>query len=277
MGTESTTGILDPLCISYQKVKGKILRNSEHPDSNDKLPGAYVLDPISGLYSWMTDFDYTALYPSIIISCNIGPDTYIGRIDPKIAYNYIYKKELPDNISILTNPMRTNHIYKKINKDQFKSWLNDNDAIVTVVGTIFLGHSKKISFISEICDNLLKTRVEFKNKMKEAKRANDPIWEFYYNKQWVYKILANSLYGVLGTPSFRLFKLDLAKTITQTGRELLRFAGYHLSQYMANGGTEIDPMFDEKFNNERKYIVYGDTDSLYVSMAEYLLDKGYDL
>lgn len=276
-GTESTTGLLDPLCISYQKEKGKVLRDSSH-DEKGNLPGAYVLNPKSGLYSWMVDFDYTSLYPSIIVSLNIGPDTYIGKIDHKIAYDYIYKKMLPDVVSLTKNPMQANVVYEDIPKSEFKEWLDENDAIVSVTGTIFMGQSKKISFLSDICTTLLNTRVEFKNKMKQAKRDNDEIWKYYYNKQWVYKILANSLYGVLGTPSFRLFKLDLAKTITLTGRELLKFAGFHLSQYMRTESKDIDPDFDTKFNEGNpKYIIYGDTDSLYVSMAEYLLDKNISI
>ena len=89
--------------------------------------------------------------------------------------------------------------------------------------------------------------------------------------------MANSLYGVLGNRYFRLYKLDLGKSITLTGRELLKFAGYHISKYMVNGSLEVDSEFIEKFEDHKKYIIYGDTDSLYISISEYLSDKGINI
>jgi len=274
-GTESTTGLLDPLCISYAKERGLVFRNSEMTKSKENLPGAYVRNPVAGLYRWIIDLDYRSLYPSIIISCNIGPDTYIGKINPVISHTYIYERDkLPNNIDMFIHPMKTNNTETKtFTKKEFLEWINENKAIVTTTGSIFIGQEKKVSFMSEICSMLLSTRVVFKDKMKVAKKAKDPIWNLYYNRQWVYKILANSLYGVLGTFSFRLFKLDLAKTITLTGQEAIKFAGHHLSKYMHTGDKNIDTDFLEDFEEPKKYLMYTDTDSLFLNISDYLLDK----
>lgn len=274
-GTESTTGLLDPLCISYAKEKGLVFRNSEMVKSKEKLPGAYVRTPTAGLFRWIIDLDYRSLYPSIIISCNIGPDTYIGKMDPELSHTYIYERDkLPDNIDMIIDPMKTNNqTTETFTKNKFIKWVDDNKAIVTISGCIFMGQEKKVSFMSEICQMLLDTRVIFKDKMKVARKADDPIWNLYYNKQWAYKILANSLYGVLGTFSFRLFKLDLAKSITLTGQEAIKFAGHHLSKYMFTGDKKIEANFMDNFEDPKKYLLYGDTDSLFLNIADYLTDK----
>jgi DNA polymerase II len=60
------------------------------------------------------------------------------------------------------------------------------------------------------------------------------------------KILMNSFYGVLGTPACRFSKAALANSITSTGRELL--------------------LWSKAWFEEKGYLVlYGDTDSLFVS------------
>ena len=82
--TESTTGQVDPLCISYAKKQGLVCRTADIHTSDSKFVGAYVRNPIPGIHSWLIDLDFTSLYPSIIMSCNMGPDTYIGKIDKDI-------------------------------------------------------------------------------------------------------------------------------------------------------------------------------------------------
>ncbi len=49
------------------KEKGATTRREEETEA-DALAGAYVKDPIPGLYKWIYDLDLTSLYPSIIMS-----------------------------------------------------------------------------------------------------------------------------------------------------------------------------------------------------------------
>ena len=43
--------------------------------------GAYVKDPVPGLYDWVYSSDVTSLYPSVIMSLNISPETKVGKIE----------------------------------------------------------------------------------------------------------------------------------------------------------------------------------------------------
>jgi DNA polymerase elongation subunit (family B) len=47
-----------------------------------KYKGAFVLDPNPGLYGWVLQFDFSALYPTIMMCFNIDPDTFR---DPKLS------------------------------------------------------------------------------------------------------------------------------------------------------------------------------------------------
>ena len=55
--------------------------------------GGYLFCPKTGIYNYMFDEDLTSLYPSIIMSLNIGRETLIGRLvtsndrDNRLALN----------------------------------------------------------------------------------------------------------------------------------------------------------------------------------------------
>jgi len=103
---------------------------------------------------------------------------------------------------------------------------------------------------------------------------NEELTKLYNVKQWAYKILANALYGVLGNFAFRFFKLDLASSVTMTGREAIQFAGYHCNKFMETNQTEIDSNFLNNYDDiNLKYILYTDTDSLFVGLCDWLMDK----
>ena len=50
-------------------------------NNEEKFIGAYVKPPIVGKYEWIYDLDLTSLYPSIIMTLNISPETKIGKIN----------------------------------------------------------------------------------------------------------------------------------------------------------------------------------------------------
>ena len=56
-------------------------------ESNEEYAGGYLKDPIPGLYEWVSDLDFTSLYPSIIRNLNMGIETLIGRIQNRDKYD----------------------------------------------------------------------------------------------------------------------------------------------------------------------------------------------
>jgi DNA polymerase elongation subunit (family B) len=79
---------LDGAILTYLKRKGKIVvpnkptRDGTYQNNDDpKFDGAYVKDPIPGMYYWLVDLDATSMYPSIIMSLNISPETKLAKIE----------------------------------------------------------------------------------------------------------------------------------------------------------------------------------------------------
>ncbi|RKY97854.1 MAG: hypothetical protein DRQ10_08085, partial [Candidatus Hydrothermota bacterium] len=93
--------------------------------------------------------------------------------------------------------------------------------------------------IPAITRQLLESRAKYK---AEYKSTNSPS---AYIKQYAYKILANSLYGVLTMPWFRLYHPEIGNSITGKGRSIIQ----SLISYVRSFGLEV---------------LYADTDSVFV-------------
>jgi DNA polymerase elongation subunit (family B) len=80
---------LEGACLNYLKKRNLVAPNkpADRREQMEALKesgeqgfiGAYVKDPIPGKYDWLYDLDLTSLYPSIIMTLNISPETKIGK------------------------------------------------------------------------------------------------------------------------------------------------------------------------------------------------------
>jgi DNA polymerase elongation subunit (family B) len=277
-GAASTIGQIEGLLITSMRKKGLISKNNVSSSEKEKLIGAYVFEARGGLYDGLLcDFDFASLYPSIINTWNLGPDTYIALIPEDVIFDYIYdrKKLEGKTINVILDPPQT-RITKQMTLEQLDSFVLENNATVNISGAVFVGHDKKVSIFREIVTLLFNGRKEYKKKMFDAKMKSDKANEVsYYGKQMAYKILANSLYGVLGNEHFKFYNNELAKSITLTGQELLKYCSVHCDEFMAN--RKLDAKFNLNINfmdkvKSLKDVIYGDTDSMFVYLTDYLND-----
>lgn len=218
----------------------EVVFGDDDDDSDVGFTGAYVKDPVPGRYNWICSADINSLYPSVIMSINISPETKIGKIPNWDTDAFVQKK--------LTNIEFNGSGYTS---EEFWSLIKSCNYSVSSNGVVY--DQNKTGCIPEILKKWFAERVEFKNLMKEASNKNDKVMEaFWKRRQHVQKILLNSLYGVLGLKSFRLYDLDNAEAVTLTGQSIIK-----TSAKFING----------RFNKRCKttdadYVKYIDTDSV---------------
>jgi DNA polymerase elongation subunit (family B) len=209
----------------------------------EKFIGAYVKDPIVGKYEWIYDLDLTSLYPSIIMSLNISPETKIGKIDNWDAEQYV--RGVEKEYSIAGN---------LVSKEKLQKFLDTYKYSVASNGVLYKTDVKGI--IPSILDDWFDKRVEYKDLMKKyGKEGNNEQYVFYKQRQLVQKILLNSLYGVLGLPAFRFYDIDNAEAVTLTGQTVIK---------------KTADVINKKYNKELltdniDYNIYIDTDSCFFS------------
>jgi len=253
-------------------------------EGGGKFIGAYVKAPIVGKYEWIYDLDLTSLYPSIIMTINISPETKVGKIENWDAQEFV--------------------------KDKRDSWIINGDTITQENLKIFFEKSKfsvasngvlyrtdKVGLIPDVLDLWFSQRVEFKNQMKKYGKEGDTAkYEWYKNRQLVQKILLNSLYGVLGLPAFRFYDIDNAAAVTTTGQTVIKSTAdmanikynKELGTPDADSNIYIDtdsvffsavPLMDKRYpnwKNEEQVVIAGYVDDIAGEMQDYLNDF-YDI
>lgn len=272
-------GRLDSLITSFLKENGLASKNSEQREKSDKFEGAYVKEPKVGVHDYIVDFDFTSLYPSLILTYNIGLNTFVMKFkDGYLGYDFIYdRNKLPEKIDLILDPLYTQKEVSMTKEELIKKVENEK-LIYTVSGCFFRNHSDEISFYGQVLNFLLSSRKVYKNKMFEAeKMKHEEELKVFKTKQEVYKILANAMYGVLGNSSYRFFNLDCARSVTMSGQEALKTSMLESEVFIHNlinkENKEVVPvnkseMYGNLENRKFDYIITGDTDSLFCCLKK---------
>jgi len=219
-------------------------------DGQKTFAGAYVKDPIVGKYEWIYDLDLTSLYPSIIMTINISPETKIGKVKDWDVQKYL-KGEV-DTYYIGDDA---------ISKENLKEYLEKSKFSIASNGVLY--RTDTVGCIPGVLDLWFKQRVEFRKLEKKYGQEGDKEkYAFYGKRQLVQKILLNSLYGVLGLPAFRFYDIDNAEAVTLTGQTVIKSTADMANiKYNKELGT---PDLDSN--------IYIDTDSVFFSAVP-LMDK----
>jgi len=244
---------LDGAAIVDLKRNGLVAPNKqfrfiEEETEAEALAGAYVKDPVPGLYKWIYDLDLTSLYPSIIMSLNISPETKVGVIS-KWDQECLLKKE-PQQVTL--------HDGTYI--QDVKQWLLDNEYTVASNGAVY--QTKNRGFLPTILEKWFDERVEYKDKRDEYEVGSEE-YKFYDALQLTQKVLLNSFYGVLGLKTFRFHDLDNAGAITAVGQSIIKFSAKVINNHYAK---EIGrDYFINATKGKAEFAFYTDTDSTFVS------------
>ena len=215
--------------------------------SYSKFSGAYVKSPIPGRYDWVFDLDLTSMYPSIIMSLNISPETKIGKINGWDAEEFI--KGLTKTYSIENK----GKVVQRLSNGELKDFMNKNNVSISSNGVIY--NLSKKGVIPAILEKWFNARVEYKLLAKKYGEEGDEKLHGYFNRrQHVQKILLNSIYGVLGLPVFRFYDIDNAEATTTTGVKLIQFTEKVTNNY-----------YNKILKDDKDYCIYTDTDSVFYS------------
>jgi DNA polymerase I len=164
---------------------------------------------------------------------------YVREVEPKLYKNVI----LLDMKSLYPSIMIGFNI-------SYETWLDKKvDGCISIDDKFNFSQEKGI--IPSIVAPMLKRRKEVAKMMMEERDKNGEsrLYKTYYMTQYALKVLANSFYGVLGFKGFRLYKKEVAESVTYIARKII---------------MEIAKWFEDKGYS----IVYGDTDSVFIEMKD---------
>ena len=225
----------DNIIYNYLKKRNIVIPPKVKSDKDEKYAGAYVKEPIAGLYDWVVSFDLNSLYPHLIMQYNISPETLRESRHPSASVERILKQE----IAI------------------------DGEFAVCANGAQYRKDVR--GFLPELMEKMYNERVIFKKRMLSAKQDYEKKPSEKLSKeiarcnniQMAKKISLNSAYGAIGNQYFRYYKLANAEAITLSGQVSIRWIENKMNSYLNKilKTQEVD------------YVIASDTDSIYLNLG----------
>ena len=258
---------LDPPRVIPTFIKGD--------DRTEKYEGAYVGEPKRGFQKNVISFDANSLYPSVMVTLNLSPETKVGSIVGT------------DNGKVYIKTVNNKDI--EMSYGDFNKWCTKNKIAVTRAKKLFsqktkgifpritdhfydIRKGKKAEWTKER-ENLHKLETKLKKskdsteqenltkQIKSTKYKIDQLWIW----QFTLKILINRIYGYFGNKISQMGDGDIARSITLTGRDVIKQSNVILRNYIKRK-TGLSDLDLEKNDP----IIYNDTDSSYCTITPLL-------
>lgn len=94
----------DAIIYNHLRSKKIVIPSKGFSAKSEQFEGAYVKDPLIGAHKWVVSFDATSLYPSIMQTLNISPETYRGLLHGVTVEKLLEKEvEKPNKMALAAN------------------------------------------------------------------------------------------------------------------------------------------------------------------------------
>jgi len=261
-GALGSLSVITGLCAIRARARNQHIPTFKKENVNDdgtQNAGAYVSDPQHGFQEHVVSFDANSLYPNVMITLNLSPETKIGTIISNADEENVTIKHVNGNTY-------------QLSKEKFVSFVKQEELAISKAKVLFSQKVKGI--IPETVDHYYKKRVEIKKQLSKAKRdqlklaKNTPEYDKHRQlidnlniTQHTIKILINTIYGYFGNKHSPLGDDELAESITLTGQAAIKQSNKLLTEYIQKTAN----LTNEQIVNDNP-IIYNDTDSSYISI-----------
>lgn len=197
-----------------------VVPNQPSQGGDEQYEGATVIEPKRDYYDVpIATLDFASLYPSIMQAHNL-------------CYTTLINKQAVERFG-----------------------LKEDDYVVTPNGDMFVTSKVRKGLLAEILEELLAAR---KKAKRELAQETDPFKKAVLNgRQLALKVSANSVYGLTGATTGKLPCLEIARSTTSFGREMIE-----------KTKNEVEARFNiaNGYANDAQ-VIYGDTDSVMVKFG----------
>jgi len=252
-----TLNVITGAAVVEARKNGLVVPTFIRDLSGDRYEGAYVGEPVRGFQDYIVSFDVNSLYPNIMISLNLSPETKMGTFEIS-----------DDKVNFYKVKGKTN----TLTKENFAKGIASQQLSVSKARVLF--SQNKQGIFPAIVDNFYKERVKIRKVMNKYKRQladlekGDPSQEDLEDKinklhikQFTIKIFINTVYGYFGNKHAPMGDPDISRSITLTGQAIIKESNKILEQYV----KEKCNLTDEQIR-KTPCVVYNDTDSVYVTI-----------
>lgn len=253
-----TVPVINGAVAIRARIRGEKIPTFIRPKAEGKIPGAYVAFPTVGFSQNLVSFDANSLYPSVMISLNMSPETKVGSVE-KIDDKYIIK-----HVSGRTY---------ELSLDNYKKFIVEDNLAKSESGILF--SQKKKGLMPEFLEFLYDKRKEMKSKASELKKKMHDEAAFLSEEdkkkrevdiqkfdtfQHAYKITLNSTYGYCANKHAPLGDDEIGTSVTLTGQSVIKKSNELFLDFIQENYPQISRETAELS------LIYNDTDSCYISL-----------
>lgn len=210
-------------------------------DHLDGLVGGYVKDPVPGMHPWVVSFDLNSLYPHLMLQYNMSPETWVSDRREYVTQEMVLNGEFQNDdpsVSVCANGV---------------CFSNENVGMIPGIIDEYYNRRSLVKKQMLAVEQQLEVETDERERKKLKREVNQ-----LHNSQMSIKIAMNSLYGATANRYFLYYISEMAEAITTSGQLSIRYAQKSVNEYMNKIlGTE-----------DKDYIIYIDTDSIYVNFAD---------
>lgn len=168
--------------LKHLHSKNMVMNDKKRSYVDEKIPGAYV-ESHNGLYENVVSYDFTSLYPWLIILFNISPETLLFDVE--------------DETTVFRHPLSKS---RKIFYKKQKGFIPE---------LVLEKFNERVYF-------------KKKKKEAEA-NGDKALAEYYHQQEQTRKIFLNSLYGMMLCNAFHYFDISLGISVTLGGQALIKY------------------------------------------------------
>jgi len=146
----------DVIIYNYLAQKNIVIPPKKKGSKNEQYAGAYVKEPLTGMYDWVVSYDLNSLYPHLIMQYNISPETATNDG----ARGIVSPSDILNNGSVSLSVLKEN---------------KEKNLSTAANGTTYRKDIR--GFLPDLMDKMYKDRKMFKTQMIDAQKDLESVVE----------------------------------------------------------------------------------------------------
>lgn len=226
----------DTIIYNYLIEQGIVVPFKEGYGDSKSIEGAFVKEPLAGLYRMIASFDAASLYPHIIMALNMSPETICNTMVDVNVQEMLAgdRTKVVDGFSLAPNGSMYDMSKKGFLPALMSYYYNQRKV-----------EKKKMLALKQELENTRDSISAAEVRVLENKIATSN------SLQMALKIALNSAYGALAQKGFRFYDTRIAEGITMGGQLIIQNAEHAANDFLQG-----------ILKTKKDYVIAVDTDSV---------------
>lgn len=277
------TNLIEGMLITYFR-RNNMCAPRMSGGTQESYEAAYVKEPNPGRFDWVVDLDISSSYPHQIVTLNMSPETYYGRIKGLTedeVVQYVKDKAFPPFDMMTSNGLvhfaegKLETFHKALSKRMVSISPCGSVFVTSPIGVIPALEKYVFNKRSEVRSNIrsmIKTLPELRNNdLTETQEKIDRDESL----QLALKVILNAVYGVTAVPYSRYFNANIAEAVCSCGRLSVKSGEKFVNKLLNHPTPDLIGIIDkfgpyEQTTKSIDYVLAMDTDSLFINLGTFL-------